>query len=130
VFLLDYIMYIYIGNEFHFVEYDSDIEKEYDQKTLRFLGCMEDLFSELTLLDAYGAANEENIKWLIYDVGKRHMGSNKKQLLNDYFRVMYMIWGGREEGPRWDTFICMFGVQRFIDVMKARIDDPWRIGYE
>ena len=44
-----------------------------------------------------------------------------------YFKLMYMVYCGTENGPRWGTFIKIYGINKFINELDKRMNDPWRL---
>lgn len=62
-------------------------------------------------------AAAEALQTIVYDVGKSHAGVFPG--LKDWFRALYQILLGRDEGPRMGSFIALYG----IDDMVALLND-------
>ena len=56
-----------------------------------------------------GAAGEhadaEAIQYELYEIGKRHAFAN----LRDWFKALYEVLLGQSEGPRFGTFVAIYG---------------------
>ena len=50
----------------------------------------------------------------VYEVGKRHEFEN----LRDWFKALYEILLGRDQGPRMGSFIALYGVAETITLIK------------
>ena len=61
----------------------------------------------------------EDIQTKIYTVGKEN-GYEKN--LRDWFKLIYQVFFGEENGPRMGFFISFFGVKETIDLMKKKLD--------
>ena len=64
-------------------------------------------------------SSSEEIQTLLYEVGKKHNFEN----LKDFFRLVYQVLLGLEQGPRLGSFIKLFGVRETIDYIKKLIDN-------
>ena len=64
---------------------------------------LEDLKAELSALPA--DADSELIQNRVYEVGKRHPFEN----LRDWFRALYEILLGQSQGPRFGSFVALYG---------------------
>ena len=51
---------------------------------------------------------------LLYEIGKKHQFEN----LKDFFKLVYQVLLGQEQGPRLGSFIKLFGVRETIDYIK------------
>ncbi len=60
----------------------------------------------------------EEIQSRIYDVGMKAGYSN----LRDFFRDIYMILLGQEDGPRLGTFFKIYGLSNSADLIQSKID--------
>ncbi|MEP6148630.1 MAG: lysine--tRNA ligase, partial [Nisaea sp.] len=63
----------------------------------------EDLVGELQALAA--DADAETIQTQVYEVGKRHDFEN----LRDWFKALYQVLLGQDQGPRFGSFIALYG---------------------
>ena len=62
-------------------------------------------------------ATAEEIQNKIYEIGTNAGYEN----LRDYFKELYQILLGQTEGPRFGSFIKLFGVSEFIGVIESKI---------
>ena len=51
------------------------------------------------------AADAEAIQYELYEIGKRHAFAN----LRDWFKALYEVLLGQSEGPRFGTFVAIYG---------------------
>ena len=56
----------------------------------------------------------EDIQTMLYEVGKKHKFEN----LKDFFKLVYQVLLGQEQGPRLGSFIKLYGVKETIDSIK------------
>ena len=61
----------------------------------------------------------EEIQTLLYEVGKKHQFEN----LKDFFKLVYQVMLGQEQGPRLGSFFKLFGLRETIDYLKKLIDN-------
>lgn len=73
---------------------------------------LEDLVMALEGMAADAAP--ENIQTEIYEIGKRHGFEN----LRDWFKALYEILLGQEQGPRMGSFIALYGVKESLALVK------------
>ena len=69
----------------------------------------EDLLIRLKKLDAKSDA--ETIQTEIYQIGKDHKFEN----LRDWFKLIYQVLFGKEDGPRFGTFVAIYGLDKTIE---------------
>tara|TARA_Y100000768_G_scaffold370433_1_gene336242 strand:- start:349 stop:1932 length:1584 start_codon:yes stop_codon:yes gene_type:complete len=69
--------------------------------------------------DIYSESTAEEIQTLLYEVGKKHKFDN----LKDFFRLVYQVLLGQDQGPRLGSFIKLFGIRETIDYIKKLIDN-------
>ena len=62
--------------------------------------------------------NPEAIQTIVYSVGKEN---GYKENLRDWFKMIYEVIFGDENGPRLGFFISFFGVKETIDLIKNKI---------
>ena len=60
----------------------------------------------------------EEIQTMIYTLGKE---SGYAENLRDWFKLIYEVTFGEENGPRMGFFISFFGVKETIDLMKKKL---------
>ncbi len=62
-------------------------------------------------------ADTETIQTEIYQIGKNHKFEN----LRDWFRLIYQVLFGKDDGPRFGTFVAIYGVDKTIDLINEKI---------
>ncbi len=100
------------------INYYQDFIKPY--KDYRYaskfeLPVLQDLRSALDKLDT--ATSAEEIQTKVYEIGRRHYSEN----LKDWFRCLYEILLGQEQGPRMGSFIALYGLQEMRDLLDRAI---------
>ena len=60
----------------------------------------------------------EEIQTIIYSTGKEN---GYKENLRDWFKLIYQVTFGEENGPRMGFFISFFGVKDTIDLMEKKL---------
>ena len=60
----------------------------------------------------------EEIQTIIYATGKE---SGYEQNLRDWFKLIYEVVFGEENGPRMGYFVSFFGLKETIELMKDKI---------
>ena len=58
--------------------------------------------------------SSEEIQTQIYEIGKNHNFVN----LRDYFRLVYQVLLGQEEGPRLGSFIKLYGIKKTCKLLE------------
>ena len=62
----------------------------------------------------------EDIQTQIYTVGKEN---GYKENLRDWFKLIYEVVFGEENGPRMGYFVSFFGLKETIELMKDKISN-------
>jgi lysyl-tRNA synthetase class 1 len=71
-------------------------------------------------LKAYAAEpTAELLQSLVFEVGKRHAATFPG--LRDWFKALYQILLGQEQGPRMGSFIALYGLKESIDLLDKAI---------
>ena len=60
------------------------------------------------------------MQYELYEIGKRHGFAN----LRDWFNALYEVLLGQSEGPRFGTFVAIYGVAN----TRALIEPAWPRG--
>jgi lysyl-tRNA synthetase class 1 len=60
----------------------------------------------------------EEIQTLLYEVGKKHQFDN----LKDFFKLVYQVLLGQEQGPRLGSFIKLYGLQETIKIIEEKVN--------
>ena len=77
---------------------------------------MEELVLRFSKLDKNSEA--ETIQTIIYDVGKEADYEN----LRDWFKLIYQVVFGEEDGPRMGYFVSFFGLKETIELINDKIN--------
>jgi lysyl-tRNA synthetase class 1 len=86
--------------------------KQYRLPTAIERAAIEDLVALLEALPDH--ADAEAIQNEIYEVGKRHPFEN----LRDWFKALYEVLLGQSQGPRFGSFVALYGKAESISLMK------------
>tara|TARA_B100000579_G_C22846518_1_gene864733 strand:- start:858 stop:2423 length:1566 start_codon:yes stop_codon:yes gene_type:complete len=74
-----------------------------------------DLIAKLKKLP--NEADAESIQTVIYQIGKDHKFEN----LRDWFKLIYQVLFGKDDGPRFGTFVAIYGIDKTIDLINEKI---------
>ena len=77
---------------------------------------MEELLALLDRLDP--ATSGEDIQNEIYEIGKRHPFDN----LRDWFKALYEVVFGQSQGPRFGSFVALYGVRESAALIRQALD--------
>ena len=88
--------------------------KKPDQKEKRAL---QNLINKLQQINK--SLSPEEIQTHVYTVGKEKNGYDKN--LRDWFKLIYEVVFGEENGPRMGFFISFFGLNETIELIKNKI---------
>ena len=72
----------------------------------------EDLYQLLKNIDKNSTSEE--IQTEIYEIGKKHNFLN----LRDFFKLIYQVLLGQNQGPRLGSFIKVFGIDKTCDLLN------------
>jgi len=67
-----------------------------------------------------GVIDAERLQSLVYEVGKAHEDTFPK--LRDWFRALYQILLGQEQGPRMGSFIALYGLSETAALLTNAMD--------
>jgi len=99
------------------INYYNDVTKSsisYKKPNKEEMIIFEDLIKRLSVMpDTYSA---EEIQTEIYQIGKDHNFTN----LRDWFSLIYQVLFGKSEGPRFGSFVAIYGIDRTIQLIKDR----------
>jgi lysyl-tRNA synthetase class 1 len=79
-------------------------------------GALLDLADTLEGLDP--ATDAEGIQWHVFEVGKRH----GFQPLRDWFRTLYQVLLGKDDGPRFGHLAAIYGLERTSALIRAALE--------
>jgi hypothetical protein len=68
--------------------------------------------------------DEEAVQYEFYEAAKATFGSDRAEI-REFFMYLYQIVTRTPNGPRWGQFICLFGLDNFLEVLQDRFDNPW-----
>jgi lysyl-tRNA synthetase class 1 len=68
------------------------------------------------LLAAPAQAGAQALQTVVYDVGKSH--PDVFPSLKDWFRALYQIILGQDEGPRMGSFIALYGIDETVRMLS------------
>jgi lysyl-tRNA synthetase class 1 len=71
-----------------------------------------------SLVSFTGEANAETLQTLVFEVGKRHPSFPG---LRDWFKALYQILLGQDQGPRMGSFIALYGVKETLALIEKAI---------
>jgi lysyl-tRNA synthetase class 1 len=64
------------------------------------------------------STSTEEIQNHVYEIGKRHQFEN----LRDWFRTLYEVCFGQSQGPRFGSFIALYGVRESAHLIRQALD--------
>ena len=76
----------------------------------------EDLYQLLINIDK--KSTSEEIQTEIYEIGKKHNFSN----LREFFKLIYQVLLGQNQGPRLGSFIKVFGIDKTCDLIQKTLN--------
>lgn len=88
-------------------------KKHYRAPTEEERKALEDLAATLKTVEHTPEAIQEQV----FEVGKRHNYSN----LRDWFKALYQILLGQDEGPRMGSFIALYGVDETVQLIHEAL---------
>ncbi|MEZ5835537.1 MAG: lysine--tRNA ligase [Geminicoccaceae bacterium] len=91
-------------------------EKAYREPDIRERAALLELRNWLSGLPA--GTDGRDIQNEIYEIGKRHRFDN----LRDWFKVLYEVLLGQSEGPRFGSFVEIYGLPETVALIDAAID--------
>jgi len=86
--------------------------KEYRAPTDQERAALEELATSLRAYD--GPVTGEDLQTLTFTVGKNHEFEN----LRDWFKAIYEVLLGQSQGPRFGSFIALYGVDETIAMIR------------
>jgi lysyl-tRNA synthetase class 1 len=102
-------------------------QKKFRQPTDSERAALIDLRDALTQLE--GEATAEAIQNVVYEVGRREPFLDHKKKAKDgkpgvaldWFNMLYQVLLGQEKGPRFGSFVAVYGVQNTIDMIDGAL---------
>ncbi len=106
-----------------FIEFALNYYKDFVLPKKQYLKVTEDkkiIFEEMINILQKQISNfstSEEIQTLLYELGKKHKFDN----LRDFFKYIYQVLLGQEQGPRLGSFIKLYGIDETINSLKKII---------
>ena len=72
---------------------------------------------ELMLQKMKDETDAEIIQTEIYQIGKDYEFEN----LRDWFKLIYQVLFGKDDGPRFGTFVAIYGIEKTIKLIESRL---------
>jgi lysyl-tRNA synthetase, class I len=101
-------------------------EKKFRQPTEAERAALSDLRDALSQLPADATADQ--IQNVLYDIGRREPFLDKKIAKDgkpgvslDWFNMLYQVLLGQEKGPRFGSFVAVYGVQNTVDMINGAL---------
>ena len=101
----------------NYFEDEVEPKKKFKKPNKNEKKALENLILQLNKVSQNTPAEE--IQTMIYSVGKEN---GYKENLRDWFKLIYEVVFGDENGPRMGFFISFFGVKETIDLMKKKLN--------
>ena len=95
-----------------FIEPTKKFRAPSDQERAAIL----DLLGQLEALSS-DQMDGDNIQTMVFEVGKAHGFEN----LRDWFKALYEVLLGQEQGPRFGGFVALFGVKETMALIRERL---------
>jgi len=96
--------------------------KRYREATPAEAAAMRELADLLDELDP--AADGEQIQNHVYEIGKRHGFAN----LRDWFKALYEVVFGQSQGPRFGSFVALYGVRESAQLLRQALAGEFLAG--
>ena len=91
--------------------------KAYRAPTEQERGALEDLTQRFRAVSDEETADGEALQTLIFSVGKDHEFEN----LRDWFKAIYEVCLGQSQGPRFGSFVAIYGPSETADLIQAAL---------
>jgi lysyl-tRNA synthetase, class I len=102
-------------------------EKKFREPTAAERAALSDLRDALSQLSADATA--EQIQDVVYEIGRREPFLDHKKAAKDgkpgvsldWFNMLYQVLLGQEKGPRFGSFVAVYGVQNTVDMIDGAL---------
>ncbi|MDO8290217.1 MAG: lysine--tRNA ligase [Parvibaculum sp.] len=91
--------------------------KTYRVPSEQEVAAMSDLATRLEALDGKVPLTAEELQNVVYDIGKTHGFEN----LRDWFKALYEVLLGEAQGPRFGSFIALYGVKETANLIRRAL---------
>ncbi|MEI6170531.1 MAG: lysine--tRNA ligase, partial [Pseudomonadota bacterium] len=86
-----------------------------DESEKKALQDLSEQISKMTL-----TMTPEEMQTIVYSVGKVHYS---KERLREWFKMIYEVLFGDEQGPRMGSFISFYGIKETVNLINKSISD-------
>ena len=106
------------------IDYAINYYTDFVLPNKRYLGINDDnkiIFEEILIILKTKVSEKdsaEEIQTLLYEIGKNNQFEN----LKDFFKLVYQVLLGQEQGPRLGSFIKLYGIQETINIIEEKIN--------
>lgn len=90
--------------------------KSYRSATIEEENALQELVQKFEIIESSEAADLQSV---IYEVGRNN---GYEERMRDWFSSLYQILLGQEKGPRMGSFVALYGVENFIELIKNKIN--------
>ena len=82
--------------------------------------------SSMIFVKTISEPSQEMCNKFVYDAGNRFAETTSTDT-KTFFRYTYITLFGKEQGPRLPTFINLFGIDNFLNLLDKKMRDPFGI---
>jgi lysyl-tRNA synthetase class 1 len=103
------------------INYFNDVvkvNKKFRKPDLAEKKALQDLAEQISKMSPN--LQPEEIQTIVYSVGKKHYS---KERLREWFKMIYEVLFGDEQGPRMGSFISFYGIKETINLINKSIND-------
>ena len=118
-----------VGYAIHYFRDFVAPTKQFREPTDAERAALQDLRDALSQLPA--GATAEQIQQVVYEVGRREPFIDKSGKIKtkdgkpgvalEWFNMLYQVLLGQEKGPRFGSFVALYGVQNTIDMIDGAL---------
>jgi lysyl-tRNA synthetase class 1 len=116
-----------VGYAIHYFRDFVQPEKKFRHPSDQERAALLDLRDALAQLE--GNATAENIQNVVYEVGRREPFLDHKKKAKDgkpgvsldWFNLLYQVLLGQEKGPRFGSFVAVYGLQNTVDMIDGAL---------
>ena len=94
----------------------AELRKQSQESVKKTESILEPTAAEPETIQSAVVVPTEEIQTEIYQIGKDYKFEN----LRDWFKLIYQVLFGKDDGPRFGTFISIYGIDKTIDLIRER----------
>lgn len=101
------------------INYFKDVvslKKKFRKPNTKEVQALKDLADQISKMTT--DMKPEDMQTIVYSVGKNHYSKEK---LRDWFKMIYEVLFGEEQGPRMGSFISFYGIKESVDLINKSI---------